>query len=216
MELSFINCSLYYINIFIKIILFNYKNSILFSKIIINKIMEIEQEIKNDDVKLENLNDPNTEKFLFLVTPEKIDTECIGGISLKNGVRILSVIVFYEALSSLEGILDSKYYSKFIFSLLFLIFYLIIGCLALYSTFKDDLYSARISYIILCIIFIIEGLFYLLKCTIRLIEFINPWDGGFLKLKTIIFILGKIAYLFIFLYFIYILYCYIISLKKLN
>ena len=178
--------------------------------------MDIEQEIKNDEVKLENLKEPNTEKFLFLVKPEKIDNECIGGISLKNGVRILSVIVFYEALSSLAAMLDTKYYSKYIFSLLFLIFYLIIGCLALYSTFKDDLSIARISYIILCIVFIVEAIFYLIKCTIRLIEFINPWDGDFLKLKTIIFILGKIAYLLIFLYFIYILYCYIISLKKLN
>ena len=64
--------------------------------------------------------------------------------------------------------------------------------------------------------FILETIFYLVKCTIRLIEFINPFDGDFLKLKTIIFVFGQLAYLFIFLYFIYVLYCYIISLKKIN
>ena len=83
--------------------------------------MKIEEELKNNEVKLEDLKEPNTEKFLFLVTPEKVDTECIGGISLKNGVRILSVIVFYEALSSLANVLDTKYFSKFILSLLFCI-----------------------------------------------------------------------------------------------
>ena len=178
--------------------------------------MGVEDELKNNEVKLEDLKEPNTEKFLFLVTPEKVDTECIGGISLKNGVRILSVIVFYEALSSLANVLDTKYFSKFILSLLFCIFYVIIGCLALYSTFKDDISVARFAYIILCVVFILETIFYLVKCTIRLIEFINPFDGDFLKLKTIIFVFGQLAYLFIFLYFIYVLYCYIISLKKIN
>ena len=137
-------------------------------------------------------------------------------ISLKNGVRILSFIVFYEALSSLAIALDTNYNTKFIFRLLIFIFYFCIGCLSLYSTFNDSYSNAKISYIILCILFIVETFFYLIRCTIRLIEFINPWDGDFLKLKQIIFILGKLAYLFIFLYFIYVLYCYIISLKKYN
>ena len=178
--------------------------------------MNIEEGIKNNVIKLEELREPNTEKFLFLVTPEKVDTECIGGITLKNGVRILSIIVFYEALSSLALALDTNYNSKFIFRLIIFIFYFCIGCLALYSTFNDSYSLAKISYIILCILFILETFFYLIKCAIRLIEFINPWDGDFLKIKQIIFILGKLAYLFIFLYFIYVLYCYIISLKKYN
>ena len=179
-----------------------------------SSINDIENQINDNQVRLEEINGPNEDKFLFFFTPAKIDRECIGGITLKNGVRILSVIVFYEALSSLVSLFDADYTYKFIISLLFFIFYLCIGCLALFSTFNDNVSLAKISYNILCVLFIIQALFYLLKCSIRLIEFINPWDGDFLKLKIIIFILGKLAYLFIFLYFIYVLFCYVVSLKK--
>ena len=178
--------------------------------------LNINDEINNNKIQLEEIRQPNQEKFLFFFTPEKIDIECIGGITLKNGVRILSVIVFYEGLSSLAITLNTKYNSKFILSLIFFIFYLCIGCLALYSTFNDSISLAKIAYTILCIIFILETIFYFVKIILRLIDFINPWDGEFLKLKIIIFILGKLAYLFIFLYFIYVLYCFIISLKKSN
>ena len=178
--------------------------------------LNIEDEIKNNEIKLEEMQQPDQEKFLFFFTPEKIDTECIGGVTLKNGVRILSVIVFYEGLSSLAISLNTKSNIKFILSLLFFIFYLCVGCSALYSTFNDNISLAKISYFILCIIFIIQTIFYFLQFTVRLIEFINPWDGDFLKIKIIIYILGNFAYLFIFLYFIYVLFCFINSLKKTN
>ena len=177
-------------------------------------INNIEDHINENQIKLDELRDPNSDKFLFFYTPEKIDKECIGGITLKNGVRILSVIVFYEAFSSLVPLFETEYTFKFIINLLFFIFYLGIGCLALFSTFNDNISLAKLSYIVLCVLFIIQVLFYLIKCSIRFIEFINPWDGDFLKLKIIISIMGKLAYLFIFLYFIYVLFCYIVSLKK--
>ena len=173
--------------------------------------MSIEDQIINNEMK-----DPNTEKFLFLIVPDKIDTECIGGITLKNGVRILSVIVLYEALTSLSIMFDTNYYTKYLFYLLFFVCYLGVTSLAFISTFNDSFALAKISYITLCILFILKVLFYLLKCVMGLIEFINPWDGDFLKLKIIIYILGNLAYLFVLLYFIYILYCFMISLKKSN
>ena len=176
----------------------------------------IEEQIQNNQLQLEEKRDPNQDKFLFFFTPAKLDTECIGGITLKNGVRILSVIVLYEALSSLAITLDTNDTLKFVLSLLLFITYLGIGCLALYSTFNDNISLAKFSYIVLCVLFIIKTIYYLLKCAIKLIEFINPWDGDFLKLKAIMFILGKLAYLFIFLYFIYVLYCYIFASKKIN
>ena len=177
---------------------------------------DIEGQVQDNQLKLDEIKDPNQDKFLFFFTPEKVDKECMGGITLKNGVRILSVIVLYEAFCSLAITFDTKNTIKFILHLLLFILYLGIAGLALYSTFNDNLSLARFSYIALCVLFILKVLFYLLRCAIRLIEFINPWDGDFLKLKAITFILGKLAYLFIFLYFIYVLFCYIVSLKKSN
>ena len=72
------------------------------------------------------------------------------------------------------------------------------------------------SYFIISIIFILEAIKYAAKSVYKVIEFITPWDGDFLKLDFIIYILGYGAYLFIYLYFIYILYRYMIQGKKGN
>ena len=45
--------------------------------------MNTEEGINNNEIKLEEIKEPNTEKFLFLVTPEKVDSECIGEYPLK-------------------------------------------------------------------------------------------------------------------------------------
>ena len=72
------------------------------------------------------------------------------------------------------------------------------------------------SYFIISIIFILESIKYAAKSVYKVIEFITPWDGDFLKLDFIIYILGYGAYLFIYLYFIYILYRYMNQEKKGN
>ena len=77
--------------------------------------MEIEDNIKDNEIKLDELKDPSDEKFLFFFKPEKIDRECVGGLSLKTGVIILSVIVFYEALYSLDNIFEASTIINFIF-----------------------------------------------------------------------------------------------------
>jgi len=71
-----------------------------------------------------------------------------------------------------------------------------------------------VSYFIISIIFILEAIKYAAKSVYKIIEFITPWDGDFLKLDFIIYVLGYGAYLFIYLYFIYILYRFMIEGKK--
>ena len=174
----------------------------------------IENSNNNYDVKLDEWKDPSQEKFLFCIVPDKVDTQCIAGLSLKNGVRILSGILLYEALYSLNQSWDTKYTSKFIFRLLLGLFYLCTACLICYITFKENLSYTKIAFIIVEVLFILEFLYYLLKSFLRTFEFINPWDGDFLNLKNILYIVGDLAYLFVFLYFIYVLYCFLVSLKS--
>ena len=172
----------------------------------------LENNHNNFDIKLDELKDPSQEKFLFCIVPDKVDNQCIAGFSLKTGVRILSAIILYEALYSFVQSWDSKYTSKFIFRLIIGICYLCIASLICYTTFNENAQLIKISYIIVCVLFILEFFYYLLKSFLRLFEFINPWDGDFLSLKNVLYIFGDLAYLFIFLYFIYIQYCYLVSL----
>ena len=173
----------------------------------------IENSNNNFEVKLDELKDPSQDKFLFCIVPDKVDEQSIAGLSLKNGVRILAVILLYEALYSFMKAWDSKYTSKFIFRLILGLCYLCISCLSCYSTFNDNLNYSKISFITVEILFILEFLYYLLKSFLRVFEFVNPWDGDFLNLRNVVFIVGDLAYFLVFLYFIYIQYCYIISLK---
>ena len=174
----------------------------------------IENSNNNFEVKLDELKDPSQDKFLFCIVPDKVDTECIAGLSLKNGVRILSGILLYEALYSLAQSWDTKYTSKFIFRLILGLCYLCTACCVCYITFYENVSYTNISLVVVEILFILEFLYYLLKSFLRIFEFINPWDGDFLNLKNILYIVGDLAYLFVFLYFIYVLYCYLVSLKR--
>ena len=170
--------------------------------------------VNQNEIQLEDMNGSNDEKFLFFFKPDKIDNECVGGISLKNGVRVLSVIVLLKAFTSFSNIFESKFTTNFIISLLFFICYLCIGLFALISTFNDSLSLAKIAYKLICIFFILEAFVILLVSLIILFAFINPWDGDFFNLKILLAIIWKIVYLFIYLYFIYVLYCFISELKR--
>ena len=54
---------------------------------------------------------------------------------------------------------------------------------------------------------------YLCKSVVKIIDFVTPWDGDFLRLDFLIYIFGYGIYLFIYLYFIYVLYRYMIQIK---
>jgi len=65
----------------------------------------------------------------------------------------------------------------------------------------------------IAVLFLLMTLRYLGKSLVKIIDFITPWDGDFLKLDFLIYIFGYGFYLFIYLYFIYILYRYMIEIK---
>ena len=176
--------------------------------------MKIEDNIMDNEEKLDDLKDPSDEKFLFFFKPEKIDKECVGGLSLKTGVIILSVIVFYEALYSLANIFEASTTSKFVINLILFVVYICIGSFALYSTYSNNLSLAKLAYVLVSAIFIFEAFIYLIKSAVKIFEFINPFDGDFLKLKKIIDVIGYLGYLFIFLYFIYVLFCFLFEMKR--
>ena len=81
---------------------------------------------------------------------------------------------------------------------------------------KEKYSYAKVSYLIVSVLFLIRTLKYLYKSVIKAIEFITPWDGDFLRLDFLVYIFGYGIYLFLYLYLIYILYRYMIQLKNTN
>ena len=158
------------------------------------------------------------EKFLFFFDPEPIqfDEKFLFGMSLKTGVYIFSAITCVQSLSTFVDIFRAETFWLFIVTIIAFLIYLIISCYAFLSAYYENSSYAKVSYFIISIIFILEAIKYAAKSVYKVIEFITPWDGDFLKLDFIIYILGYGAYLFIYLYFIYILYRYMIQGKKGN
>ena len=158
------------------------------------------------------------EKFLFFFDPEpiKFDEKFLLGMSLKTGVYIFAAITCVQSLSTFFDIFRSETFWLFIVTIIACLVYLIISCYAFLSAYYEKYSYAKVSYFIISIIFILEAIKYAAKSVYKVIEFITPWDGDFLKLDFIIYILGYGAYLFIYLYFIYILYRFMNQEKKGN
>ena len=158
------------------------------------------------------------EKFLFFFDPEpiKFDEKFLFGMSLKTGVYIFAAITCVQSLSTFFDIFRAETFWLFIVTIIACLVYLIISCYAFLSAYYEKNSYAKVSYFIISIIFILEAIKYAAKSVYKVIEFITPWDGDFLKLDFIIYILGYGAYLFIYLYFIYILYRYMNQEKKGN
>ena len=158
------------------------------------------------------------EKFLFFFDPEpiKFDEKLLFGMSLKTGVYIFAAITCVQSLSTFFDIFRTETFWLFIVTIIACLVYLIISCYAFLSAYYEKYSYAKVSYFIISIIFILEAIKYAAKSVYKVIEFITPWDGDFLKLDFIIYILGYGAYLFIYLYFIYILYRYMNQEKKGN
>jgi len=158
------------------------------------------------------------EKFLFFFDPEpiKFDEKFLLGMSLKTGVYIFAAITCVQSLSTFFDIFRAETFWLFIVTIIACLVYLIISCYAFLSAYYEKYSYAKVSYFIISIIFILEAIKYTAKSVYKVIEFITPWDGDFLKLDFIIYILGYGAYLFIYLYFIYILYRYMNQEKKGN
>ena len=100
---------------------------------------------------------------------------------------------------------------------IFLTVVFVIICLcAFFTTLNDNMTLAQAAYWISGIAFLLAAIKFICKSFLKIIEFINPWDGDFLQLDFLVYIFGRGFYLFIYLYFIWILYCYMSNHDKNN
>ena len=172
----------------------------------INKIIEflpeISKRIPTDD-----------SKFLFIFPADITGDKILFGLTFKTGVQIFSLFTLLLAINSFLDIFSPKSFWLFLVAILAFCVYGVIASFAFLSTLKENYNYARVSYLMIAVLFLLMTLRYLGKSLVKIIDFITPWDGDFLKLDFLIYIFGYGFYLFIYLYFIYILYRYMIEIK---
>ena len=153
-------------------------------------------------------------KFLFVFPPELVDDKFLFGLTFKTGVQIFAIITLIQAIGSFLDIFSPSNFWLFLVAILAFCFYFVIAIYAFLSTLRENYNFARLSYLMVAAIFLIMALRYLCKSIVKIIDFITPWDGDFLRLDFLIYIFGYGLYLFIYLYFIYVLYRYMIQIKR--
>ena len=174
-----------------------------------------------DNVKLSSEDQaksvPNGDnKFLFFFQPNTIDNECIGGISLINGIKIFAAVSLIQAIDSCLEIFNAEFFiEKLGFIALTTAFVIICFC-SFFAAFKENTNLATISYWLAGVLFLLAAIKFICKSVLKIIEFINPWDGDFLQLDFLVYIFGRGLLLFIYLYFIWILFCFISNHEKNN
>ena len=153
-------------------------------------------------------------KFLFVFPPEIVDDKFLFGLTFKTGVQIFAIITLIQAIGSFLDIFSPSNFWLFLVAILAFCFYFVIAIYAFLSTLRENYNFARLSYLMVAAIFLIMALRYLCKSIVKIIDFITPWDGDFLRLDFLIYIFGYGLYLFIYLYFIYVLYRYMVQIKR--
>ena len=156
------------------------------------------------------------DKFLLFFTPVNVEERYLFGITPKTYVQIFAVISLIQAISSFLDIFSPNSFWLFLIAIIAFVVYFIVALYAFLATMKENYSYAKVSYLIVSVLFLISALKYLCKSVIKTIEFITPWDGDFLRLEFLVYIFGYGIYLFLYLYLIYILYRYMIQLKNPN
>ena len=145
----------------------------------------------------------NDEKFLFFFDPKIMDEKkFLFGFSLKTGVQIFSVVALIQAISSFFDIFNPGSFLMFFVNIVAFVIYLVIAFYAFLSTIKDNYLFAKVSYLTASVLFLLIAIKYVCKSIIKIIEFITPWDGDFLRLDFLVYIFGYGLFLFIILYLI--------------
>ena len=159
----------------------------------------------------------NDEKFLFFFDPKIMDEKkFLFGLSLKTGVQIFAVVALIQAISSFFDIFSPGSFLMFFVNIVIFVIYLAIAFYAFLATLKNDYTFAKVSYLIASALFLLNAIKYVCKSVIKIIEFITPWDGDFLKLDFLVYVFGYGIFLFVMLYLIYILYHFMLELKSPN
>ena len=155
------------------------------------------------------------EKFLFFFDPKIMDEKkFLFGLSLKTGVQIFSAILLIRSITLFFDIFSPTSFLMIFKNIIGFLIYITAAVYSFLSTIKNNYSFAKLSYLIVSCLFLLFSIIYVCKSIIKIFGFITPWDGDFLHLNFLEYILGYGALLLIILYLIYILYHYMLELKN--
>ena len=159
-----------------------------------------------------NLDD---EKFLFFFKPYIIGEEKFLSIcSIETGMIVFIVILIIQALNNFFNIFKPDSFLNFLVYIILFILYAVSAFYACFGYLKKNYSYIKVGYVIISLIFCCSAIIYVCKSLYKIVRFIIPFSGGFLSFDFFEYVFGKGIFLFGYLYLIYILYLFMIKLKK--
>ena len=175
-----------------------------------------EEKIDYIPKKTEELN-LDDEKFLFFFKPYIIGEEKFLSLcSIEKGMIIFLVIIIIQALSNFLNIFKPDTFFKFILYAILFILYAVSAFYVCFGYIKKKYIYLKVGYIIISAVFCLYAIVYVLKSFYKILKFFIPFSGDFLSLNFVEYVFGNGIFLFGYLYLIYILYLFMVQLKKNN
>ena len=166
---------------------------------------------KTEELKLDD------EKFLFFFKPYIIGEEkFLALFPIEKGMIIFLVIIIIQALSNFLNIFKPDTFFKFILYAILFVLYAVSAFYVCFGYYKNNYLYLKVGYIIISAVFCLYAIVYVFKSFYKIVKFFIPFSGDFLSFDFVEYVFGNGIFLFGYLYLIYILYNYMIKLKKKN
>ena len=166
---------------------------------------------KTEELKLDD------EKFLFFFKPYIIGKEkFLALFPIEKGMIIFLVIIIIQALSNFLNIFKPDTFFKFILYVILFVLYAVSAFYTCFGYYKKNYLYLKVGYIIISAVFCLYAIVYVFKSFYKIVKFFIPFSGDFLSFDFVEYVFGNGIFLFGYLYLIYILYNYMINLKKNN
>jgi len=175
-----------------------------------NKFNEVEN-IVSDDI---NNPDINSENFLFFIKPNEIDEGGVCGLEQKLTVQIISVIALFSAGCAFISSLGKDNIFSLLWDLFISVFFLLVAGYTFYSTINLKDTYANIGYVIYSILWIINCFEITCETIYYLFKFFYPFSSYFFRPKILAYIFCEWLGLILFLYLLWIVFCFMINLKR--
>ena len=152
----------------------------------------------------------NEEKFLFFFHPAYLDNTMIMELRLETGAQLLALCFLLELFSTFKDILVATSILNIILYFFLSFIFFLVSFYTYYSTIHQKIYYIKFAYLIASVITLLRLIEYFINSLYLIICFVNPFHDDFLDLDFITYVLGKGVYLFIYLYLMWIYYCFMV------
>ena len=165
------------------------------------------------NVLFKDITNVNDDQFIFCFNFPEFEYDFCCGFSLKNGSIFLSFLFLIFSIISLLNILNSNKKFEIFSSIFLIIIYSICFLLILISTFNYNFTFAYYAYLIYTIMLILNLSEILISTIFIFCGIYVPKGRENVFIKGISFLLIGILYVGVYVYFLWIIFCYVIHLK---